>query len=268
MRSLATPTIVFDLDGTLVDTVPDIAAALDHALAPYRCSATSPAEAATLMGDGLNEVFWRALVTKRLDLPAQEADTARRRFVAAYRMEPARHSTVYPGISALLAELRGQGALTAVCTNKIEAIALDILDALDLTALFDAVVGSHPDRPMKPHPRPLEDVVGRAGGSIARTLLVGDTGADNGAAVAAGIPVILLTHGYSHVPIRSYAYGTIVEDMEGLREKALTFLKGEPIAPIEAPPRNVLCQPGATEISKDSDLPFTTREFVRLGLAA
>jgi phosphoglycolate phosphatase len=136
-----TPTVVFDLDGTLVHTVPDIAAALDIALAPYEVGPTTPAEAATMMGDGLSEFFWRALVAKRLDLPALEADAARKRFIKVYSQSPARLSEVYPGIRELLTELRARGVLTAVCTNKIEAIGVDILERLDLRHFFDAVVG-------------------------------------------------------------------------------------------------------------------------------
>jgi hypothetical protein len=76
-----TPTIVFDLDGTLVHTVPDIAAALDIALAPYEVTPTSGADAAAMMGDGLNEFFWRALVAKRINLPALEADAASHKLI-------------------------------------------------------------------------------------------------------------------------------------------------------------------------------------------
>ncbi|MBZ0210434.1 MAG: HAD hydrolase-like protein, partial [Hyphomicrobium sp.] len=175
-----TPTIVFDLDGTLVHTVPDIAAALDAALAPYGVQPTSIGEAASMMGDGLSEFFWKALVSKRLNLPADEADAARRRFIDTYAASPATLSHVYPGIRALLQELRERGVRTAVCTNKIERIGSDILERFDLRRYFDAVVGSGGDRPMKPDPRPILEAVARAGGRIERALLVGDTGADHG----------------------------------------------------------------------------------------
>ncbi len=236
MHSLATPTVVFDLDGTLVHTVPDIAAALDCALASYDCSPTSAAEAATMMGDGLSEFFWRALVAKRLSLPAFEADAARKRFIAAYRQTPAHLSQVYPGIRELLVELRSRGVLTAVCTNKVETIALDILGTLELTDLFDAVVGSGDDKPMKPHPAPVQQAVARAGGQMERTLLVGDTGADNGAAIAAGIPLVLLTYGYSHFPIGSLGYGTVVDDATRLREHVLAFVSEDTSLPKATPP--------------------------------
>jgi phosphoglycolate phosphatase len=222
-----TPTIVFDLDGTLVHTVPDIAAALDIALAPYQVAPTSIGEAATMMGDGLSEFFWRALVAKRLDLPALEADATRKRFIEVYGQSPARLSQVYPGIRALLKELRERGVLTAVCTNKIERIAVDILERLDLRGFFDAVVGSGDDRPMKPDPRPLFEAVARAGGRIERTLLVGDTGADNGAAIAARIPLVLADYGYSHLPISALTYGIIVDNPLSLHEAVMSFVGAE-----------------------------------------
>jgi phosphoglycolate phosphatase len=224
MRLTAPPTIVFDLDGTLVHTVPDIAAALDRVLAPHGVPPTCAVQAAAMMGDGLSEFFWRALVAKRLHLPALEADEARKQFIQVYRQDPARLSQVYPGIRELLHELRARGALTAVCTNKIESIALDILERLQLRDLFDAVVGQRGDRPMKPHPRPVLEAVRQAGGRMDRAILVGDTGADNGAAIAARIPVILVDYGYSHLPISALTYGTLVDSAESLRAAIMSFV--------------------------------------------
>ncbi len=122
-----TPTVVFDLDGTLVHTVPDIAAALDEALAGYNLAPTSIGEAAGMMGDGLSEFFWKAMMAKRLNLPAVDADDARKRFIDIYRRSPARLSHIYSGVRPLLQELRERGVRTAVCTNKIEHIGADIL---------------------------------------------------------------------------------------------------------------------------------------------
>lgn len=219
-----TPTIVFDLDGTLVHTVPDIAAAIDTALAPYNVAPTSLGEAASMMGDGLSEFFWKAAVAKRLNLTAAEADAARRRFIEVYSHSPARLSKVYPGVRPLLQELRGRGVHTAVCTNKIEPIAMEILKRLELDSFFDAVVGYHGDRPQKPHPGPIYEAVARAGGRIERTLLVGDTGADNGAAIAARIPVVLVDYGYSHLPINALTYGIIVDNPLSLHEAVMSFV--------------------------------------------
>jgi phosphoglycolate phosphatase len=219
-----TPTIVFDLDGTLVHTVPDIAAALDIALAPYNVAPTSIGEAAGMMGDGLSEFFWKAMMSKRLNLTAAEADATRKRFIETYRQSPARLSHVYPGMRALLKELRERGVRTAVCTNKVEHIGVDILERFELLNYFDAVVGSGGDRPMKPDPRPILEAVARAGGRIERALLVGDTSADHGAAIAARIPLILLDYGYSHLPISALTYGIIVDNPLSLHDAVMRFV--------------------------------------------
>ena len=222
-----TPTIVFDLDGTLVHTVPDIAAALDVALAPYNVTSTGIREAASMMGDGLSEFFWRALVSKRLNLSAQEADATRRRFIETYAQSPTRLSYVYPGVRELLNELRERGVLMAVCTNKVESIAADILERLELRSYFGAIIGSGNDRPMKPHPSPILEAVARVGGRMERALLVGDTGADHGAAIAARIPLVLLDYGYSHLPIDALTYGIIVDNPLSLYEAVMSFVGAE-----------------------------------------
>jgi phosphoglycolate phosphatase len=218
------PTIVFDLDGTLVDTVDDIAAAFDLAIAPYGRSPTSREVAASLMGEGLSGFFWRGLVAHRLNLPAEEAADVYRQFLVAYRRTPVKGSRAYPGIPQLLEEIREAGAHTAVCTNKVEDIAMDILVRLELRPLFDAVVGHYGDRPKKPDPLTLLEAITRAGGSRTNALMIGDTAADSGAAVAAGIPAILVSYGYSHFAIRAVRTDVHVDSVEELRAEILRFI--------------------------------------------
>lgn len=223
-RRVPAPTIVFDLDGTLVDTVADIAAALDLALAPYGCQPTTSEEAAAMMGDGLSGFFWKALVTKRLDLPAADAALVYQQFLAAYRRTPVSGSRAYPGIRELVEEVRDCGGVTAVCTNKVEDIAMEILMRLDLVPLFDAIVGHVGDRPKKPDPLTLIEAITLAGGRRERAIMIGDTGADIGAAVAAGIPAILVSYGYSHVPTRALVTFAHVENVTELRNAVLQFM--------------------------------------------
>jgi phosphoglycolate phosphatase len=218
------PTIVFDLDGTLVDTVDDIAAAFDLAIAPYGRPPTSREVAASLMGEGLSGFFWRGLVAHRLNLPAEEAADVYRQFLVAYRRTPVKGSRAYPGIPQLLEEIREAGAHTAVCTNKVEDIAMDILVRLELRPLFDAVVGHYGDRPKKPDPLTLLEAITRAGGSRTSALMIGDTAADSGAAVAAGIPAILVSYGYSHFAIRAVRTDVHVDSVEELRAEILRFI--------------------------------------------
>ncbi|WP_295558557.1 HAD-IA family hydrolase [uncultured Hyphomicrobium sp.] len=235
MQHVVTPTVVFDLDGTLVDTVPDIAAALDAALARYPSScATSAREAAAMMGDGLTAFFWRALVAKRLHLEAEEATDALHDFLAAYRRSPATLSRLYPGIRSLLAELTAAGVHTAVCTNKVEPIALQILDQLGVLKVFDAVVGHRDDRPKKPDPFPLVEAIDRAGGSKHRALMIGDSEPDSRAAAAIGIPVILVSYGYCPVPVRTLTATHHVDDARELRSQILQLISTSPDAPLSA----------------------------------
>lgn len=224
------PTIVFDLDGTLVDTVADIAAALDAALASYGCPPTDNDLAAALMGEGLSGFFWRALVAKRLDLPADEAADTYRRFIAFYREKPVHHSRPYPGIKNLLAELRTAGARTAVCTNKVEDISRTILDRLGMYGLFDALVGHKGDLPKKPDPLMLFQAIVLAGGSREKALMVGDTSNDSSAAIAAGIPAILVSYGYSPVEVRAVSTDIHVDSVAELRDRLLEFVAtGDPM---------------------------------------
>jgi len=218
------PTIVFDLDGTLVDTVEDIAAAFDLAIAPYDRPLTSREVASSLMGEGLSGFFWRGLVAHRLNLPAEEVAAVYRQFLVAYRKTPVGGSRTYPGIKELVEEIREAGAHTAVCTNKVEDIAMEILVRLKLRPLFDAVVGHYGDRPKKPDPLTVLEAITRAGGSRTNALMIGDTSADSGAAVAAGIPAILVSYGYSHFAIRAVRTNVHVDSVAELRTEILRFI--------------------------------------------
>jgi phosphoglycolate phosphatase len=224
MQESIKPTVVFDLDGTLVDTVPDIAAALDTALACFGSSPTSPNDAAAMMGDGLSAFFWRAIVAKRLNLTAKQADEAQKHFISAYKESPAQLSKIYPGIRKLLDELRSSGVNLAVCTNKYEPIALTILESLDLRDYFGAVVGFRDDRPKKPDPGPLLEAIAGAGGNRARAIMIGDSGADSGAAIAACIPAILVSYGYSPVPVKTLSGNVYVDSAFELHDEIMNFI--------------------------------------------
>jgi phosphoglycolate phosphatase len=109
---------------------------------------------------------------------------------------------------------------------------------------------------MKPHPAPVEAAVRRAGGRMSRAMLVGDTGADNGAAIAASIPVVLLTYGYSHFPVRTLSYGTIVDDAAGLREAVLNFVSTDASMPKATPPFTEFDARPAADSLLDFEAPY------------
>jgi phosphoglycolate phosphatase len=135
-----------------------------------------------------------------------------------------RHSRLYPGIPQLLEELREIGVPAAVCTNKVEDISLKILDELGVLPLLAAVVGHYGDRPKKPDPLTLLEAISLAGGSHERALMVGDTGADSSAAIAAGIPAILVSYGYSPVAVRALSTDVHVDSVPELRDEVMRFI--------------------------------------------
>jgi len=188
-------TLVFDLDGTLVHSSPDIAAALNATLAEFGKS-VSLAQTERMVGGGLEALLARALKLVEVDLSADDFGGALDRLRARYRAAPAALSSVHGWVADVLMEQHRAGARIAVCSNKDEDLVVAILDALDLTQWMHGVAGFRPGEPKKPSPDPLLRAIALAGGASTDAVMIGDSAADVGAARAAGIPVILVPHGY------------------------------------------------------------------------
>lgn len=186
------PTILFDLDGTLVDSAADLHAAADRMAASLGIPPFSRAEILSWIGDGA-----RALITKALASRHRAFDEdAFQAFLADYTANAAVETEAFPGVAATLARLREQGFRLAVCTNKPEGATRALLDALDLAGHFDAVGGGDTFPFRKPDPRHLLATLQAAGGSREATLMVGDHRNDVEAAKAAKLPVVFATWGY------------------------------------------------------------------------
>ncbi len=188
-------TAVFDLDGTLAHTSPDIAAALNATLATYG-KEFSVAETERMVGGGLRNLLLRALESTGISLSKAETDATFDRLLAHYRASPVVLSRLHDWVFDVLKDFHDQGARIAVCSNKAEDIVIEILERLDAARWVHAAIGSIDGRPRKPDPEPLVLSIREAGGETSRAIMVGDLGADVGAARAAGIPVILVPHGY------------------------------------------------------------------------
>jgi phosphoglycolate phosphatase len=194
-------TLVFDLDGTLVDSLPDLAAATNHALSDL---ALPPIPAETLrkaVGFGARRMIEDALVQRGTELAAPDIDRLLDRFLAYYEPNIARETRPYDGAVTALEAFRSAGARLAVCTNKRLSLAEHLLAELDLARLFDAVTGRDSFPVYKPHPDHVRGAVRLAGGDLASAVMIGDTSIDIAAAKAAGIPVVGCTFGYSVEPI-------------------------------------------------------------------
>lgn len=232
---LMTPTIVFDLDGTLSDTAADMASAFNAALGQKIRKMMTKTEAITYIGDGVATFFARGLEASGVELSAAERQDLEASFVRNYEQAPARLARLYPGMRQLLLELRCSRANIAVCTNKSEPIALSILRRLEVLHLFDAVVGHLPGAPKKPDPRPLLDVIKRAGGHPSMAVMIGDSEADFGTAQAASVPCILVTYGYSRVPVRSLGATKCVDSPTELNNELKMFLATGKLLSSDAP---------------------------------
>ena len=197
-------TVVCDLDGTLVDSAPDLSAALNTVLAEQGVPTVPFEEIRLLVGGGALVLIERALA--RVGAP-ERFDTARMfdRFLDVYRARLTRESRPYPGVPGALRALARRGHPLAVCTNKPEDLARRMLAELGLDHFGDAVVGGDTFAFRKPDRRTLEAAAERAGGDPQRSVLIGDSRTDVETARNADVPVILVSYGYRTDPIDDLA---------------------------------------------------------------
>lgn len=194
------PIIVFDLDGTLVDTAPDLLAALNVVLAEAGHRTVNPEELRSLVGFGVRRLFERAFETTGAAVSEREMAKFSDEFLRFYRANIAKESRPFPGVPETLHALARGGTGLGVCTNKPHDLTTLLLDELDLTRHFGAVIGAGHRPYNKPDPRHVLDVVSALGGEAKRAVMVGDSAVDVNAAKAAGIPVVVVTYGYTTEP--------------------------------------------------------------------
>lgn len=217
--------VVFDLDGTLADTSADLIAAANACFAARRMGvALDPVKDALTAFQGGRAML--RLGYQRLHLPGAEAlvEADYPLLLKAYEAAIATHTRLYPGAAGAVATLRAQGYRTAICTNKPEALARQLLDELGVAGLFDALIGADTLPTRKPDPAPYLAAVERAGGPGARSVLVGDTVTDVQAAQAAGVACVLVSFGPEGQGIARLAPQALLHrfsDLPGLVHKLL-----------------------------------------------
>jgi phosphoglycolate phosphatase len=196
--------VIFDLDGTLVDTAPDLMRATNHVLEGLGRRAISMDEVRSFVGHGARALLTRGLAATG-GLPENyDVEPDYRRFVAFYSMNIADGSLPFPGVVKLLERLRGEGFGLGVCTNKLEGLSVQLLEALDLSRYFGSVVGPDTLGVAKPDPRPFQEAVSRLGLVAPRAVMVGDSETDILTARNAGVPVIGVPFGYTPRPVQEF----------------------------------------------------------------
>ena len=186
------PTLVLDLDGTLVDTLPDISDSLNRLMAAHRLAEFLPNEIAAFVGDGVTVLVRRAMHARQRDATPSDIEA----FLADYAAHAADQSRLFPSVADTLTTVHADGWRLAVCTNKPEAPARSLLDALGVGQLFHTIGGGDSFRTRKPDPAHLLATIAASGGDPLACVMVGDHHNDVLAANGAGLPAIFARWGY------------------------------------------------------------------------
>jgi phosphoglycolate phosphatase len=206
--------LVFDLDGTLIDSAPDLRAALNEMLRERGRAPLPLAQVRQMIGDGAAALVARALAASGAD-PA-EAVPALRRFLQLYEADAVRLTRPYPGVPETLAGLRRRGYRTAICTNKPGHATHTVLEGLGLSSLFDGIAGGDRFAVKKPDPGHLLGLIGALGGAANRAAMIGDGENDAAAAHGAGVPLVLMRYGYARGDPASLAADALLDRFDDL----------------------------------------------------
>lgn len=209
--------IVFDLDGTLVDTAPDLAAAMNAVLREDSLPPLPLEAVRAMVGRGAGALIARGYAEHGRALDERRRDDLVDRFIAHYHGSIASHSQPFPGARVAVASLMAAGCRLGICTNKHIGLTEHLLDALDFRAPFGSVRGADSQPYRKPDPRHLLDVISDLGGIPERSVLIGDSETDAKTAQAAGVPVILVTFGYTETPVEDLGANILIGHFDELR---------------------------------------------------
>lgn len=209
-------TLVFDLDGTLVDTAPDLIDTLNFTLARHDLPAVHFDAARPMIGGGARSMIERALASEGRDCSAADVDALYAAFVAHYAEHIADRSRPFAAVEPVLDRLAATGHRLAVCTNKLEWLATRLLEELGLSRLFAAICGQDTFGIQKPNPQIFRATVMRAGGEPRHAVMIGDSATDVRTARAAAVPIVAVDFGYTDVPIASLGPDRVISSFAQL----------------------------------------------------
>jgi len=215
--------VVFDLDGTLVDSAPDLHLVLGEIMAGQGLPAPPPEALRQMVGDGARVLIRRAVADAGAVLPDAAIDALYAAFIERYTTLPCRATQPFPGARACLARLAARGLALGLCTNKPQAPTLALLEALELRAAFGSVIGGDVLAGRKPDPVHLGGVLRELGSRPDRAVMVGDSRNDLLAARALEIPCVLVSFGYTAIPARELGAELVIDALDEL-EAALDRL--------------------------------------------
>jgi phosphoglycolate phosphatase len=217
--------IVFDLDGTLVDTAPDIAQTMNVLLARRGRGRLEVGQVRRFVGQGARVLMTRAMAATGETAQDDELAVMFEEFLVHYGANIADHSAPYPGVVAALKKYRAADVIMAVCTNKHEALSRLLLDKLGLSDFFAANVGGDTLEVRKPDPRHLLETIARAGGTPGSAIMVGDSAIDVAAARTANIPVVGVSFGYTEIPMAEIGPDRLIDHFDQLNAAVADLLE-------------------------------------------
>lgn len=224
---LPPPLLVFDLDGTLVETAGDLIAALNYVLGREAASPVPVATARQMVGHGARYLINQGLAASGRSVSPDRLEILFEQFVGFYEANIAVHSHVFPGVVAALDRFAAAGFVFAVCTNKIESASLLLLDTLGILDRFRFVCGQDTFGIAKPDPLVLLQTIARAGGVPQRCIMVGDSNTDILTARNAGVPVVAVDFGYTDVPVRELGADTVISHFDELWQAVAGVAAGQ-----------------------------------------
>jgi phosphoglycolate phosphatase len=220
-------TIVFDLDGTLIDTAPDLVDTLNVVFAREGMPPVPYDTARNLIGGGARAMIARGIAAEGRVFEPAKLEQMFVDFIAHYTTNIARRSRPFPGLIDALDALAGSGYRFAVCTTKLERLSVLLLEELKIASRFEAICGQDTFGVQKPDPEVLRRTIAAAGGSPQRAIMIGDSATDIHTARAAGIPVIAVDFGYSERPVAEFGPDRVISHFAQLPESVAAIFSAQ-----------------------------------------
>lgn len=218
--------LLFDLDGTLADTNPDLHAAMNHILGQHRLAPLPQDKVRHLIGGGAAMILQRGFSEHGVTLSDADMAAATEEFVLWYDQNIDHGTRIFDNLMPILDRAHAQNIKMGVVTNKREGLAAKLLFRLNLQGYFDVLVGGDTLATRKPEPEMVHTAITRLGGTPHNTVLLGDSEADTGAARAAGVKCVCVSFGYRRIPLEELGADAIIDDYADLPDTLDHLLPG------------------------------------------